>query len=295
MAQSDVAQVANQIKTFWSDLFMDELREAHMLAALVNKEYEGQIQREGDTVRVSQINAPEGQTRTVGTDADSFTSALLTTTSVDVKADKRFVASFKLVDLVDIQSQLGSPEGKSKIREALVFAMTQQINDYLYGIVAPSTSAPDHVRSGIATFDAAELLNNRLLAAQAKWGPDWWLLLDPQYYNHLLNAQTMTSSDYIGADQPVIGGKIVNKRFGFNILEDNSRGILKLSPAAAGASCGLAFHPDFCLFVSQTEPSFQLSSLHSQEKFGYVLSVDLIGGAKIGINGNVKHIQIYNT
>lgn len=293
--QTDVAQVSNQIQTLWADMFMDELREAHLLAALVNKDYDGAIMREGDTVRVSQVNAPEGQTRTVGVDADAFTSGLLSMSHVDVKADKRFVASFKMTDLVDLQSQLGSAEGKSKIREALMFSMQQQINDYLYSKVAPSTSAPDHLISGTATFDAAALLSIRKLAAKAKWPAGWWLLIDPTYYNDLLNAQTLTSSDYVGADQPVIGGKIVNQRFGFSIVEDNSRGILQLSPAAAGEKVALAFHPDWLLFVAQTQPQFKLSDMHSQEKFGYVLSVDLVGGATLGINGNVKHVQIYNT
>lgn len=296
MAETGVAQVASQIQTVWAPMFMQELRESSLLPSLVNKEYEGDIRMKGDTVKVSQINKPKGQTLTVGTDADSFDSAQLSTSSVSVKADKRFVASFEFEDLVDLQSQIGDQD--SEIRRALVDSMNTEINNYLYSLVAPSASAPDHILSGVGTHDAAQLLVERKLAATAKWDKlkGWWLLLDPTYMNDLLSAQTMTSSDYVGSgDQTVIGGQIVNKRFGFNILEDNSEGILQLSPASAGAKVGLAFHPDFLLFVQQRVPTFKVSDMHALGKFGYKVSVDMVGGATLGIQGNVKHIQIYNT
>lgn len=100
-----------------------------------------------------------------------------------------------------------------------------------------------------------------------------------------MNAQTLTSSDYGASDAPVIGGRIGLKRFGFNIFEDNSR----------TGDYGLFFHPDFLHMVQQTEVSIKVSDLHPQQKFGYLMSVDLVFGAKLGISGNTKHIKVYNT
>lgn len=282
MAVSDVAQVTDQIQKFWAPMFMKELRESLLLGGLVNKDYSGDLKQLGDSVKISQINAPVGQLKTVGTDADSFDSQLLSTTQVTVTADKRAVAAFEFTDLVDLQSQIGAEQ--SEIRDSLNFAVAQQVNDYLYSLVNPSTSAPDHLLTGVATFDAAQLLVVRKLAAQAKWMKEkgWWLMLDPVYYNDILNATTLTSSDYVGADQPVIGGQVAKQRFGFNILEDNS----------LSANYGLAFHPDFLHLVMQTQPTFKISDMHAQKKFGYVMSVDMVFGAKLGISGNVKHIKI---
>jgi hypothetical protein len=45
----------------------------------------------------------------------------------------------------------------------------------------------------------------------------------------------------------------------------------------------------------QKQSTFKLSDLHSQKKFGYLLSVDMILGAKLGIDGNKKVIKIYNS
>lgn len=285
MALTDINQVSEQVQKKWAPLFMKELRESLLLGALVNKDYEGAIGKEGDTVYVSQINAPTGELRTVGTDADTFDSSLLSTTRVSIVANKRAVAAFEIADSAQLMSQLDSQE--SAIRESLLFAVGQQINNYLYSLVSASTSAPDHSIASVTDFNAAQLSANRVLAAQAKWmrNKPWYVLADPVYYGDILNASTLTSADYVGGDLPVVGGQIAKQRFGFNILEDN----------ALPTDQALTFHPDFMGMVMQYEPRFKLSDLHSQKKFGYLLSVDIIFGASQLINGSVKHIQTFNS
>jgi hypothetical protein len=285
MSQTNINTVTNQIQKFWSPLFMDELRASTLLPSLVNKQYEGEIKKGGDTVRVSQINAPVGENRTIGTDADAFSSEQLSLSYVDIKADKRAVASYELDDLSQLQSQIdaeaaGGPA--SKIREALVYAVNKKMNDYLYSLVAPSTSSPDHMRNSISAFDKSELLAVRLLASAAKWDKSkgWWVLADPSYYNDILSDTTLTSKDYVEGETPVVGGQVVNKRFGFNILEDNGLAVDQ----------AVIFHPDFLHLVMQTEVQFKISDLHAQKKFGYVISADIIYGGKLGIDGSKKHI-----
>lgn len=280
MAVTDVNAVSNQVQKFWSPLFSKELRESLLLGTLVNKDYEGEIKEQGDTVYVSQINAPVGQLKTVGADADTFDSEQLSLSRISVTANKRAVASFEIADLATLQSQIGAQD--SEIRQALLFAVGQQINDYLYTKVNPSTSAPDHLLNSVGNMDAAQLAAIRLLAAQAKWDKTkgWYALLDPSYYSDVLNASTLTSSDYVNGEPAVVSGQVVNKRFGFNILEDNSRGTDK----------GLFFHPDFLHLVMQQQARFKVSDLHPTKKFGYVISVDIVFGAELGISGANKHI-----
>ena len=283
MALTDrgLASVELLVREAWSDIFMAELREKTLLAGLVNRDYSGEIARRGDTVKVSQINAPNGELRTVGTDADSFTSEALSTTQVEVVADKRAVASYDMSDLALLQSQLGDKD--SEIRESLGFAVAKQINDFLYSLLAPSTAAPDHLLGSVTDFDTAQLSAVRTLAGQAKWmkNKPWWLLLDPVYYGDLMSETNIISSDFVN-DKPQISGQIADRRMGFNILEDDSR----------DADNGVAFHPDFMYLVMQTQPQFKISDKHSNKEFGFVMSVDVVFGAKIGIDGAVKHIQI---
>jgi hypothetical protein len=278
MATTTLTQVANQVQKFWSPIFTKELRAKMLLGSLVNKDYQGQIQKGGDTVYVSQIGAATGALKTVGTDAGSFDTDTLATKRVAVKADKRAVAAFEFEDLVDLQSQIDGTS--SEIRDALMYGVMNQINTHLYSLVAPAAA---HVVTGVTNFDATELGKVRTKAAQAKWMKEkgWYGLLDPQYYGDLLAAQTMVSGDY-GNEKPLVGGQLVERKMGFNILEDDSR----------AADKALFFHPDFMHLVMQTTPTFKVSDLHSNKKFGYLISVDVIFGAALGIDGDKKHITV---
>jgi hypothetical protein len=222
---------------------------------------------------------------TVGTDADSFSSEAVSTSYIDITADKRAVASYKFQDLVSLQSQIS--QDNPEVIEGLKFAMAKQINDYLWSLVSASTSSPDHNIGSVADFNASQLAACRILAAQAKWRmePGWYALLDPQYFGDVMNASTLSSSDYGATDAPVISGQVALKRFGFNILEDNSR----------SADHALLFHPDFMHMVSQTEVQVKVSDLHPLGQFGVILSVDMVFGAALGIDGSNKHIQVYNS
>lgn len=286
MTMSLKADVTAQVQKYWSAKFTQELRESLLLGALVNKDYEGEIKKGGDTVYVSQVNAPVGETlSTEDGSASTFGSQKISTTRVAIQANKRFVASYEFEDIVDLQSQIDI-QG-SEAREALLFAMQQQINDYLYSMVAPSTSNPDHSLASVTDMNKAQVLAIRTLAAQAKWSKakGWYALLDPSYYGDVLNDTVLGSSDYGATDAPTISGQIALPRFGFNILEDNS------SPV----DYGLFFHPDFLHFVSQQSVRVKISDLHSNHQFGVLMSVDLVGGAALGIAGNVKHVLAYNT
>jgi len=294
MSVTNINDVSNQVQKYWSPMFQKELKEETLLPGLVNRDYEGDLKKGGDSVYVSQINRPTAELKTIGTDADSFESTKLSTSRVTVTADKRIVASYEFEDMVDLQSQIGAQN--PAIRRALLEAVEIKLNDYLYSLVSPSTSAPDHSIASVADFNATQIAYVRKLASQAKWNKmkPWYSLLDPQYYSDLLAVTALTSRENGAEDVPQIAGRFMLQRFGFNIIEDNSDGILSLSPTAAGADCGLIFHPDF-MYLVMGAPTFKVSDLHASKQFGYVISVDMWVGAKLGIDGDVKHIVVYNS
>lgn len=291
MAVTNIGDVSAQIQKFWAPMFTKELREDLLLGGLINREYQGDLQRQGDTVKVSQINAPSGNLLTVGTDADTFSTEQLSTTQIEIVANKRAVAAYEFEDLVMLQSQIDAQD--SELRASLMHAMNKQINNHLYSLVAPSSSSPDHVLNSVSDFNAAQVAAVRKLAAQARWGKEkgWWILADPSYYGDMLDDATLSSADFGAQDAPVIGGQLARQRFGFNILEDNSDGILDIDSAnSATEDVALIFHPDFMHLVMQSEVQVKISDLHAQKKFGFVMSVDVVFGAKLGIDGDNKHI-----
>jgi len=299
MSTTLISDVANQVQTFWSPLFMDELKESSILAGLVNKEYQNDLKKAGDTVRVSQINRPTATLKTVGAGHDTFSSSKLSTSYVDIKADTVISASYEFDDLVEIQSQIA--DENSKVRQSLMEAMEIKLNDYLYSLVSPSLSTPDHLTASVADFNSTALNNVRTLASKAKWArlAGWYGLTDPQYSTDMLNSTPLVSSDTVGAEFPMIGGQIVRKRAGFNLVEDNSDGLIdmmnRVGSSTATADAGLFFHPDFMHLVMQMEPEFKIAELTSNHQFGFVIVARLFCGAKVGIDGAIKHVVVYNS
>lgn len=286
MGATTISDVTDQIQTVWSEIFMQELREQFILANLVSREYEGEIKTKGDTVKISQIDAPQNtKIRTVGTDADTFQTSTLSTRSVSITADKRAVEAYEFSDLVEIQS-IVDPRNNPDIRRTMVWSIGKQINDYLYSLVSPSTTAPDHDITSTTALNSAVLLAGNTLAAEAKWLEQngWWVLASPQYYEDVLGDTTLTSSDFTNDDFPVLNGRIGQTRYGWNVIRDNSRTGLY----------GIGFMPGFMQLVQQTQPTFKISDLHSNKEFGYVMSVDVVFGAKLSIDGGEKHIRWTN-
>lgn len=289
---TELSAVQNQIQKFWSPIFVPELKETSVLPSLVSSDYDGEIKQGGDTVYVSMIQNAVGATQAIDGATGShrvISAEAMVTQRVGITADQIFTASFELDNLIDLQSQIGSPAGQSKIREALLTGVEKQINAYLYSLVAPSAAAPDHLINTVPTFNFTQLMNLRKLASLAKWPKnDWFCLLDPSYMNDFLSDDKNINALYVDGKPVQQGGNQIYQRAGFSVVEDNSDACVAMGTAGAG----VAFHKTFMYLVMQMQPTFKLSDLHATKKRGYLLTVDLVGGAKLGLQGNKKHIKV---
>ena len=283
MASTNLTDVQYQVQKFWSPMATQQLRESLLLGSLVNKEYQGDLKKMGDTVRVYSVNAPTATTKTVGTSgSNEFTASAISTSYVDVKADKHVTAAFEFADEVELMSMIES--GNPEVMQSLVFSVEKAVNAALYAAMIPSAAAPDHQLGAVSDLNNTQLLAIRKLAAQAKWDTmkGWYGLIDPSYYSDVLAAQTLVSSDFGAADAPVISGKLGLRRYGFQIFEDNS----------LGEDVGYFFHPDALLMVMAKEMSIKVSDLHPTGKHGVLLSCDLIFGVSLGIQGGLKCVKV---
>lgn len=282
MASTNLTDVQYQVQKYWSPMATKQLRESLLLGSIVNKEYSGEIRKGGDQVRVYSLNAPTATTKTVGTvDSNTFSPSAVSTAYVDVKADKHVTAAFEFADEVELMSLIDS--GNPEVMDSLIFAVNKAVNSALYAALVPSAAAPDH-QIVKASMDASALLEVRKLAAAAKWdqAKGWYGLLDPKYYSDVLAAQTLVSSDFGAADTPVIGGRVGLRRYGMQLAEDNS--------LAEGVAYFL--HPDALLMVMAKEMAIKVSDLHPAGKHGILMSVDLIFGCALGIDGAKKCIKV---
>lgn len=259
------------VQDFWSPIFAKEMRENTLWPGILNDpNYSMESVKGGDTVKITRINKPTSTIKTIGTDADSFSSNVLSSTQSNLVINKRCVSSFKFEDLAIIMSQLEQED--SEIREALLADVREQANDWVKSLIVPSTSSPDH--SGISAsgdFNLAALSSIRTLAAVAKWdaAKPSYLFLDPTFYSDLLDDTTVSAANVMGTPySPMLSGRFVTQRMGFTIVEDNS----------LATDTGFAFQTDF-MKVIMGAPRFKISDLHANEQFGYILSVDFPLGA----------------
>jgi hypothetical protein len=282
MSKTGINDVQDQIQEEWSPLFMQELRESTLLPAQVNKDYTGDIRKKNDSVTVTQLLAPKGELLDVGVDADSFSTETMQTASVKVTANKRAVAAFEFDDLIDLQTVIDT--SNPEIRQGMVYAVDKQINDYLYSLI-DLEAGDNHITA--ATMTQTAMQTARENAGINKWmkNKPWMFNFDPRYYGQMIADANLASTDFGFTDAARAAGQIGVPRWGFNGFEDNSLALSK----------GLAFHPDFLLLCTQTEARFKVSDTHSSKKFGVVLSVDLVFGAKPGINFEELHSTISTT
>jgi hypothetical protein len=281
MADTNTGDVSNAIQKFWSPTFMDQLRQTNILVSQVNRDYDGEIKKPGDTVKVLQVNKPTGQTLTRdGTGGEVvFVPETMSISYVDVVANRRFVASYEIDDTVDLQTMLDPFSPNSvKIRTALLDAVNTQINTYLYALL----TGGGHTGS-TTTMTATVMAAARKYAGQKNWDKTkpWYGNLSPEYWADCLVDTKLTSSDFVAAgmvENAMSGGV---KRFGFNLFEDSSL-----------TNKAVFFHPDALIFAMQYEPRFKLSDQHAQKRFGYVLSCDILGGGVLGINGTDKYTDV---
>lgn len=283
MSTTLLADVQNQIQTFWSPIATQELRESFLLPTLVSKQYEGEIKRQGDTVKIYQINAPQTDLKTVGVDADTYTANKLSTSYVELKADKRATSAYEFDDLVEIQSII-DPTKNPQIRQAMIHDIGRQINTYLYSLLVPSTSNPDHTIGSTAAMSNTIMANMREACALAKWPKTspWYHLLSPQYYSDFLSDNNLVADTYGFTDGARINGQAGQSRYGFINYEDDS----------LTAASSFAFVPEALLYAAQTEVRFKVSDLHSSGRFGYAISADIVFGGKLGIDGAKKCYKV---
>jgi len=266
MATSGVTQLANLIPEIWSPKMYDELRSKILFANTFSREYEGAIKNMGDTVRVNQVNAPTGEILT--DDTVAFSSELLNTTQFNIVANKRASAAFEISDL----GQLQSMSFQAEAQEALVYSIRKQLENDIISALVPSALAPDHdiAPAVIGDLAAVDLGAIRTLMSKALIPTtNRKLFLDPQYYGDILDDAKVMSRDYTSGNLSEPG--VADAFMGFQIMEHDG----------IAADTGFAVHPSALQLVMQQDIRIKISDLHSNNKYGYLVSADFVYGYQL--------------
>ncbi len=208
-AGSNLSVIVPQV---WSRRYYDVLLADLPFNSLVSKDYEGEIQNLGDTVKISSF--PEFSAATELAEDAAGDADAITVTQQSLVINKRIFKDF----IVTNKAQLQSLPAMDKLRELAVYSIMKKIQAIIIADIAPSTSAPDHTiayDSG-TTLALADLLEvKELLDAQNVPMSDRHAVFGAAQTNDIFNITGFTSSDFVLAGSPLTTGEVGQSLLGF--------------------------------------------------------------------------------
>jgi hypothetical protein len=278
LVESGVAELSNLIPEMWSENMYDELRaDQGQFRNFFFRDYEGEIKKKGDTVKINTFVAPTGELLEVGvSNTFDINSEAITITQQEVKADRIARASFVVENIADLQSMSFQAEAQ----EALLYAVGKQMEDYIISGLIPDASH-DLAPIAASDFAAADMsAARRLLSKHKVPNSRRRAFLDVDYYSDLSLKTQITSSDYVSS-RPTESGVIGNNLYGFEVSENNN----------LGADVGYFCHPTAMALVMQSGMEIKLSDMHPAGKDGWILTAQIVFGIKLLDNKRIVRID----
>lgn len=245
----------------WEDKIERDLEKVLIFGALANKEYQGNITRQGDTVHIQRVGATTIGDYT-GADID-FESPEGTTQSIVIDKAPYFALSFNSVDMAQAQDGLMD----AQVADA-VYRLADKIDDTLAKLhtkISAKTTVTSE-ENGKSVLTGLTKLNTKLNKVNVpKIGR--WVVLSPEMEEILLtelDGKILPQT----ADMAVING-YVGKIRGFEIFVSNNTQVVgNTHKAIGGISKGLNF-------LGQLS---QMDAGKHEKKFGeYVKGLELFG------------------
>lgn len=196
----------------WSRRYYDVLLADLPFNSLISRDYEGEIQDLGDTVKISTF--PEFSDATVLAEDAANDADAITVTQQSLVINSRVVKDF----IVTNQAQLQSLPAMDKLRELAVYSINKKIQALIIAAISPSTSSPDHTiafDSG-TTLGLADILEcKELLDTQDVPMSERHMVMGAAQANDIFNITGFTSSDFILGGSPLTTGEVGQALLGF--------------------------------------------------------------------------------
>ena len=179
--------VTGFIPKLWSARLLNALDKSHVFANVVNRDYEGEIKKMGDTVHINTIGAVTIGTYTQNTD---FTSGpeTLATTDQTLTIDQAKYFNFQ-VDDIDAAQAAGDIMDKAMTRAA--YGLADASDKYIAGILAGAADTSNLVSSTAVALTSSNVYENvvkmRTILDKANVPTAGrWLVIPPEMYALIL-------------------------------------------------------------------------------------------------------------
>ena len=179
--------VTGFIPKLWSARLLNALDKSHVFANVVNRDYEGEIKKMGDTVHINTIGAVTIGTYTQNTDFSSGPETLATTDQT-LTIDQAKYFNFQ-VDDIDKAQAAGDIMDKAMTRAA--YGLADASDKYIAGILAGAADASNLDSSSAVALTSSNVYENvvkmRTILDKANVPTAGrWLVIPPEMYALIL-------------------------------------------------------------------------------------------------------------
>ena len=179
--------VTGFIPKLWSARLLNALDKSHVFANVVNRDYEGEIKKMGDTVHINTIGAVTIGTYTSNTDFSSGPETLATTDQT-LTIDQAKYFNFQ-VDDIDAAQAAGDIMDKAMTRAA--YGLADASDKYIAGILAGAADTSNTVSASAVALTSANVYENvvkmRTILDKANVPTAGrWLVIPPEMYALIL-------------------------------------------------------------------------------------------------------------
>lgn len=211
------------IPELWSARLLYALDKAHIAANLVNRDYEGQIKQQGDTVHINSIGPVTVDDYTRNTDIND--PEVLTTTEQTLVIDQAKYFNFQ-VDDVDAAQSAGDLMDAAMVRAA--YALNDVSDAYLLSTIASGAASGNIIGASAAVSLTASNVYENIVALRTKLDKanvpvsGRFVVVPPEVYALLLlDDRFVKASDGATANAALLNGE-VGRVAGFTVYMSNN-------------------------------------------------------------------------
>lgn len=266
----------NFIPKVWSARLLEHLDKAHVYGALVNRDYEGEIKRYGDTVHINQIGAVTIKNYTKNTDIDA--PEALSNTDLSLVIDQAKYFNFQIDDIDKAQIR---PELMNAATQRAAYALADTSDQYIAGLMAAgalgtvgSDASPITVTAQNAYEQLVALkvkLDEQNVPTAGRW------VVVPAWYHGLLLLDSRFVANGTDKGVAMLQNGLVGYAAGFEIHMSNN--VPNTSNAKYKVIAGTNFG---CSFAEQI---VELKAYTPEKRFADALKGLNVYGAKV-VEGN---------
>lgn len=215
--------VTNFIPEVWAAQLLSSLKKSLVFAGpgIANRNYEGEIANQGDTVRITSISRPTVASYTK--DSTTITPETLTDANRSLSIDQAKYFAFE-VDDIDLRQ---ARDGGALMDEAAVeaaYALADTADQYVAGLYtgvdAGNAISTTSITSG--TLAVTGLVNLKVKLDNANVPTmGRYVVLPPWYHGLLLQSDTFVRVDASGTSEALRNG-FVGRAFGFDVYVSNN-------------------------------------------------------------------------